>query len=45
MTMHELFEKLLVIVSNPRFLSGESAGAETPFYICPYAVADAEPMK
>lgn len=43
--MHELFEKLLVIVSNPRFLSGESAGAETPFYICPYAVADAEPMK
>lgn len=43
--MHELFEKLLAIISNPRFLSGESAGAETPFYICPYAVADAEPMK
>ena len=43
--MHELFEKLLAIISNPRFLSGEAAGAETPFYICPYAVADAEPMK
>ena len=43
--MHELFEKLLAIISNPRFLSGESAGAETPFYICPYSVADAEPMK
>ena len=43
--MHELFEKLLAIISNPRFLSGEAAGAETPFYICPYAVADAEAMK
>ena len=43
--MHELFEKLLAIISNPRFLSGESAGAETPFYICPYAVVDAESMR
>ena len=43
--MHVLHEKLFNAMSNPRFLSGEAAGAETPFYICPYDVAKSAEME
>lgn len=36
--MHVFFDRLLKTMTHPRFLSGEAAGAETPFYIFPYAV-------
>lgn len=39
-----LYPKLLEVLSNPRFLSGAAAGAETPFYICPYAIKDQDQM-
>lgn len=36
--MRTYFDKLLKTMTHPRFLSGEAAGAETPFYICPYPI-------
>lgn len=40
MTVPEMFPQLLSVMTNPKFLSGEAAGAETPFYICPYAIEE-----
>lgn len=40
MTVPEMFPRLLSVMTNPKFLSGEAAGAETPFYICPYAIEE-----
>ena len=43
--MHVLHEKMFNVMSDPRFLSGEAAGAETPFYICPYDVTKSAEME
>ena len=40
MTVPEMFPRLLSVMTNPSFQNGEAAGAETPFYICPYAIEE-----
>ena len=40
MSVPEMFPRLLSVMTNPMFLNGEAAGAETPFYICPYAIEE-----
>jgi len=44
MTVADMFSRLLAVMTNPKFLSGEVAGAETPFYICPYDIREQAEM-
>lgn len=40
----ELFDRLLAVLSNPRFLAAQGPANDIPFYICPYRPQDAVPI-